>query len=326
MFHIDEVTPDLFQVTLSAPEALGHTWGEARNVYVFTGEAPALIDTGYPQTAAHLHAALKTLGIAPGEVQRIVLTALTADAAGAASTFPNARCWTALQPRPDALQRARSRYENAFEALLSLSDTPASWTAERAQYLLDFIFPPPPQDIQYLESGQPIRVGHWILDALDTPGLSFESAAYFSADRGWLFSGPAVNMTPRAIIDDPTAMLQSLGSLGAMSIKRVLPVRGSIDDHPDIFFRTLSLYVTNMRSNMKYVFEEAQSSLDLVQADFGYLPEDLLEIAARLMTYDAVFREFDDAGIVHVVGDGQAEGFPQYKMGAPVAGRTDSLT
>lgn len=326
MFYIHEVTPDLFQVTLSAPEALGHTWGETRNVYVFTGDAPALIDTGYAQTAEHLHAALKTLGIIPAQVQRIVLTALTADAAGAASTFPNARCWTALKPRPDALQGARARYEKAFEALLGLPDAPTAWTAERAQHLLNYIFAPPPQDIQYLESGQPIRVGHWILDALDTPGLAFESAAYFSADRGWLFSGPAVNMTPRATIDDPTAMLESLGSLGAMSIKRVLPVRGVIDDYPDIFFRTLSLYVTNMRSNMKYVFEEAQSSLDLVQADFGYLPEDLLEIAARLMTYDAVFREFDEAGVVHVVGDGETDGFPRYKMGAPGAGRTDSLT
>lgn len=325
MFHIHEVTPDLFQVTLSAPEELGFAWGEARNVYVFTGAAPALIDTGYAQTADHLHAALKTLNVQPEQVQRIVLTSLTADACGAASTFPNARCWTALQPQSDALAAARARYEKAFEALLGLPDAPKTWTHERAEYLLDYIFVAPPEDIQYLESGQPIRVGNWILDALDTPGLAYESAAYFSADRGWLFSGPAVNMTPRAIIDDPAAMLYSLGLLGSMSVKKVLPVRGQIDDYSDIFFRTLSLHVTNMRANMKYIFEDAQSSVDLVQADFGYLPEDLLEIAARLMTYDSVFREFDDAGVVHVVSDGPADGFPRYKMGAPGAGRTDSL-
>lgn len=326
MFHIHEVTPDLFQVTLSAPEALGYTWGEARNVYVFTGPAPALLDTGYAHTAEHLHAALRTLGVQPEQVQRIVLTSLTADAAGAASTFPNARCWTALQSTSDALKGARERYANAFDALLGLPDTPETWTQERAQYLLDYIFVAPPENIQYLESGQPIRVGNWVLDALDTPGLAYESAAYFSADRGWLFSGPAVNMTPRAIIDDPAAMLYSLSLLGSMSIKKVLPVRGGIDDHPDIFFRTLSLHVTNMRANMKYIFEEAQSSVDLVQADFGYLPEDLLEIAARLMTFDSVFREFDDAGVVTKVSDGPAEGFPRYKMGAPGAGRTGSLT
>src|SRR5690625_969655 len=324
MSQLHKVAPDLFQVTLSAPTSLGHTWGNARNVYVFTGEAPALIDSGYAQSADELHQALQSLNIAPADIRRIVLTSTTADAAGAASTFPNARLWTALKPEEHVHAHARARYQKIFQALLSLPDIPTTWTQDHEDQLLDTVFCPPPPNLQYLQSGQPIRLGNCILDALDTPGLAYPAAAYFAADRGWLFSGPAINMQPRAILDDPTHMLETLGTLGAMSIKQILPVRGDIDPNPDIFFRTLSLYVTNLRANMKYIFEDPESSIDLVQADFAYWPEDLMETAARLMTFDAVFREFDEAGVVHVVEDGPVEGFPRYKMGAPGAGRGDA--
>lgn len=324
MSQIHKVAPDLFQVTLSAPETLGYTWGAARNVYVFTGDAPALIDSGYAHSADQLHHALQALNIAPEDIRRIVLTSYTADAVGAAHTFPNARLWTALKPENAVLNHARAHYQKIFDALLSLPDIPSAWTAEYAQHILHTVFAAPTADIQYLESGQPIRLGRWILDALDTPGLAYPAAAYFAADRGWLFSGPAINMQPRAILDDPTHMLDTLVALGAMSIKKILPVRGDIDPHPDIFFRTLSLHVTNMRANMKYIFEDPQSSIDLVHADFGYWPDDLLETAARLMTYDSVFREFDAAGVVHIVEDGPVPGFPRYKMGAPGAGRGDA--
>lgn len=324
MTPIHKVAPDLFQVTLSAPSALGPTWSAARNVYVFTGDAPALIDSGYAHSTDELHAALQTLHIAPTDVRRIVLTSYTADAAGGVHAFPHARIWSALSPETDALRAAQERYQQVFSALQQLPNTPPEWAQTNTSALLKTVFPPPPSTIQYLESGQPIRLGSWILDALPAAGLAYPAAAYFAADKGWLFSGPAVNMKPRAILEDPTRMVETLNSLGAMSIKKVLPIRGEIEEHPDIFFRALSLYVTNMRANMKYIFEDPQSSIDLVHADFGYWPEDLFETAERLMMYDAVFREFDEAGVVHVVEEGPAEGFPRYNMGAPGAGRGDA--
>lgn len=324
MTPIHKVAPDLFQVTLSAPSALGPTWSAARNVYVFTGDAPALIDSGYAHNTDELHAALRTLELAPTDIRRIVLTSYTADAVGGAHTFPNARLWSALAPETAPLHAARQRYEQVFGALKQLPNTPPEWSHANTASLDDTVFATPPANIQYLESGQPIRLGSWILDALPTHGLAYPAAAYFAADKGWLFSGPAVNMRPRAILEDPTSMVETLNSLGAMSIKKVLPIRGDIEEHPDIFFRALSLYVTNMRANMKYIFEDPQSSIDLVHADFGYWPEDLFETAERLMMYDAVFREFDEAGVVHVVEDGPVEGFPRYNMGAPGAGRGDA--
>lgn len=324
MYQLHEVTPDLFQVTLSAPESFGYTWGEARNVYVFTGPSPALIDSGHAAQQDALHAALRQLEIAPDAVQRILLTSLTADAIGGVSSFPNARVWAANAYEAAEIDTARAYVQKIFDALRALPDAPKTWTDADAKQLLEQLFPTPTFPIQTLSDGQPIRVGQWILDALQTPGLHHPAAAYFAADRGWLFSGPAINMTPRAVPDDPGHLLETLGQVGSMSVKKVLPVRGTIDDFPDIFFRTLSLYISNMRANMKYIFEDPQSSIDLVASDFGYWPEDLYEVAARLMTYDAVFREFQDAGVVHIVEEGRVAGFPRFQMGAPGAGRGEA--
>lgn len=324
MYQLHEVTPDLFQVTLAAPEHLGYTWGDARNVYVFAGKHPALLDSGYAESQDALHAALRELDIAPEAVQRIALTSSTADAIGGISSFPNARVWMTHARDAQKIVRARAYVQKIFDALLSLPEAPDTWEKEHAETLLETMFPAALDDAQILEDGQPIRLGNWILDALHTPGLSHESAAYFAADRGWLFSGPAINMTPRPVPYDPGQILETMGAVGSMSVKKVLPVRGPIDDFPDIFFRTLSLHISNMRANMKYIFEHPQSSIDLVASDFGYWPEDLFEVAARLMTYDAVFREFEDAGVVHVVEEGLVKGFPRFQMGAPGAGRGDA--
>src|SRR5690625_1678771 len=148
MSQLHKVAPDLFQVTLSAPTSLGHTWGNARNVYVFTGEAPALIDSGYAQSADELHQALQILNIAPADIRRIVLTSRTADAAGPASTFPNARLWTALQPEDPVHAHARARYQKSYQALLSLPGIPTTGTQDPADQLLGTVFCPPPPSVQ----------------------------------------------------------------------------------------------------------------------------------------------------------------------------------
>lgn len=325
MFALQEVAPDLYWVALPTPEGLSQPWGVPRNVFVFTGASPALLDTGYAQTSDNLCAALAELGISPGEIQRIALTSLHADAAGAVHAFPNASVWTASAKSSDKPEdHDQTRHTQVLQALLRHPQKPESWTNDAVERFLALHFPARPSNVQHLQDGQPLRLGHYILDALQTEGVGYSSAAYFSADRGWLFPGPTATLTPRPVIDSPGEILDSLGKLGGMSVKRVFPVRGIIEEHPAVFFRALSLYATNLRSNMQYVFNTPQSSIDLAESDFGYLPDDLPRFAALVLEYDAVFREFAEAGVIREDSAGYGEGFPRYRMGTPIASRGPS--
>lgn len=317
MFELHEVAPNVHQIALPAPNGIPEPWGRPRNVYVVGGESPSLIDTGYAATADQLHAALGELGIAPEHIQRIALTSLTQDAIGAAHTFPYATCWTALQKEHGNFEPLRLRYQEILHALLAFEDKPKGWTAEYAESVTNQVFVASNTPVQYLESGLPLRLGNIVFDALETRGVAYGSCGYYAADRGWLFPGPSMALSPRSVMSDPGAMLDTLGELGGMSVKKILPVRGPVDDVPDIFFRTLSLYATNIRSNMQYVFEDPVSSIDLVLSDFGYLPDDLFDFANRLLIFDAIFREFAEAGVIHQKSEGQHPAFPRYSMGAP---------
>lgn len=325
MFALQEVAPDLFWVALPTPEGLSQPWGVPRNVFVFAGDSPALLDTGYAQTSANLCAALAELGIAPEDIQRIALTSLRADAAGAVHAFPNASVWTAGAAQSDTPDdHDHARHAQALRALLRHPNKPETWTDSAMERFLALSFPKPPDNVQYLKDGQPLRLGHYILDALQTEGVGYPSAAYFSADRGWLFPGPTATLTPRPVIDSPGEILESLGKLGGMSVKRVFPIRGIIEEHASVFFRALSLYATNLRSNMQYVFNTPQSSIDLAESDFGYLPDDLARFAALVLEYDAVFREFAEAGVIREDSEGYGDGFARFRMGTPLASRGPS--
>lgn len=321
MFALQEVAPDLFWVALPTPEGLSQPWGVPRNVFVFTGDSPALLDTGYAETTPNLLAALDALGLAPEAIRRIGLTSLHADAAGALAAFPHATVWTACDVETAPLAHEKQRYAQVFEALLLHPSKPDTWTRRAADHFLALAFPPAPSGVRRLQDGQPLRLGHYIFDALQTEGVGYPSAAYFSADRGWLFPGPTSTLTPRPVIDSPGAILDSLGKLGAMSVKKVFPIRGLVENHVNIFFRTLSLYATNLRSNMQYVFHAPQSSIDLAESDFGYLPDDLPRFAALVLEYDAVFREFAEAGVIREDQAGYGPHFPRYRMGTPLASR-----
>lgn len=325
MFALQEVAPDLYWVALPSPPGLSQPWGVPRNVFVFTGAAPALIDTGYAGTAPNLVAALDALDLDPADIQRVALTSRSADAAGALDLFPEAGVWTAAAADPAALDEERRRYAEAFEALLLHPEKPKTWTEEAAASFLAARFDDVTPRAQQIADGQPLKLGDYILDALQTGGAGPPSAAYFSADRGWLFPGPVAALTPRPIQSNPGDLLDAIERLGGMSVKRVFPVQGIVEEHPQIFFRALGLFSTNLRTNMQYVFTSgAQSSIDLAQADFGYLPDDLPRFAALVMEYDSVFREFAEAGVILDDGEGFGPNFRRYQMGTPLTSRGPS--
>lgn len=321
MFALQSLAPDLYVVALPAPPDVPLPWGAPRNVYVFTGDAPALLDTGHAATLPNLHAALHTLGIQPEDIVRIGLTSTAPDAVGALSGFPEATAWTAAAPRSDSWATERARYAAALDALLQHPNKPATWTRARADRFLAAYFVGEQPALRPVQDGQPLRLGNYILDALQLEGVGFPAAAYFAADRGWLFGGPTATLTPRPLQDDPDKLLASTSRLGSMSVKRVFPVRGLIEEHPHVFFRALSLFTTNMRSNMQHVLSRPLSSIALTEADLGYLPSDMVRFAASVLEYDAVFREFAEAGVIRRGDEGLSEAFPSYQMGTPVPRR-----
>lgn len=321
MFALQSLAPDLHVVALPAPPDVPLPWGAPRNVYVFTGDAPALLDTGHAATIPSLLEALRALDLLPEDIVRVGLTSLAPDAVGGLAAFEDATAWTAAALRHDCWATERARYDAVFDALLAHPHKPETWTRDRADRFLASYFTGATLDLRPVQDGQPLRLGNYVLDALQLEGVGMPAAGYFAADRGWLFAGPTATLTPRPLLDDPGELLASTGKLGAMSVKRVFPVRGLIEEHPPIFFRALSLFTTNMRSNMQHVLSRPLSSIALTEADLGYLPSDMVRFAASVLEYDAIFREFAAAGVIREAGEGLHPAFPLYQMGTPVARR-----
>lgn len=312
MFALQRLADDLVQVVLPPPPSLPKPWANPRNVYVLLGPSPALIDTGAREHAPALRAALQELAIAPEAIRRVGLTSRSTFAWGNLELFPNAVAWTAAPARDLAAERAR--WSEVYAALQVMDGAPLAWADVDVASFLDRLFEDEPSLVA-VEDGTALRLGTRVFDALRCDGTQEAAGAFYAADQSWLFAGPALNVLPRALPSDPGAWLETIGRLGQLSTRTVFPASGFVETSPSILFRTLSLYATNLRTNLQHVLDTWRSAVDLAEVDVGYLPDDLLRFGATVMSFDAAFGEFQRAGVVRTEDDSSVR-FPRFKMGA----------
>ena len=168
MYALQKLDDDLVWIALPPPPGLSAPWGAPRNVFVLTGDEPALVDTGYAGSWDSLRQALADLDLSPRQIRRIALTSVEPDALGNAGRFPEAGCWLAapaagtnepVANEPDAsvpgaidaeaggapgasaawpaelrsavtaAQRDRRSTRRILELLGSLDDRPPGWSA-----------------------------------------------------------------------------------------------------------------------------------------------------------------------------------------------------
>ena len=152
----------------------------------------AVIDTGTANAAPHLLAALQALGIAPGQVDYVILTHVHLDHAGGAgqlmARFPNARL--TVHPRGARHVKDPSRL---------LAATAAIYGAEQTRRIYGEVIPVAPQRVIETPEGATVRLAGRELRFLDTPGHARHHVAIRDSRTGHLFAGDTFGFSYREL-------------------------------------------------------------------------------------------------------------------------------
>lgn len=316
MYATERLQPGQWLITLPAHSPLSPPLGTSRNVYLLAEDTPTLVDTGFSAQREALVAALDELGFRPADIQRVALTSRDSAAAGNADLFENASLWAPAAPSAQSTQWL-AHLESVLQAMKGQESVPEAWQDCDVQTVIDALKPPQlPAHTLPLEEGMPLRLDRQVFDVLLTPGCGEGGAAFYAPAERVLYAGPCATWQSRPVVRAYSDFAESVGRVSRLSLEQLRPVHGPIEAHPEIFFRSLSLFVTNLRSNMQYVLSKPVSAFELAFSDFGYLPDDLLEFAGAVLEFDAILREFAAAGVVTREGQGP---LPRWAIGAPVS-------
>ncbi len=154
-------------------------------VYLLPGEPAALVEAGTSLAQERVLAALRGLGVAPGNVGWIFLTHIHLDHAGGAGGL--------LRDLPAAKAVVHGR---GARHLVDPSRLVASVNeAVRDRFPLYGSVAPIPEDrLHVAEDGEVFPVGAVHLQALDTPGHAPHHMCYFAEEGGLLFTGDAAGL------------------------------------------------------------------------------------------------------------------------------------
>ncbi|MBN2078619.1 MAG: MBL fold metallo-hydrolase [Spirochaetes bacterium] len=235
-----EIHPGIFMIRL--PLA-GKRPGPI-NAYFFTGETPALVDTGTRRTARILEKALGDIGYSFRDIRRIVITHGHVDHYGAARRIARAagsRVEVAAHeadrtPIERGLEVPRSRFLGYYRLmgvpfLFKLSLLPM-------RLLFSSLAENCPVD-RFISDGETVRLGDYNATVIATPGHTKGSVSLYLEREGILFPGDHIlgHITPNAFVmldeefDLPRRMSQvefynSLAIIEKLAPGMVFPAHG----------------------------------------------------------------------------------------------------
>jgi glyoxylase-like metal-dependent hydrolase (beta-lactamase superfamily II) len=162
-------------------------WERVTAGYLVDGPRPVLVETGSQSSVPTLLAALKDLGVGPGDLAGVVVTHIHLDHAGGAGdvarAFPNATVYV---------------HEKGARHLADPSRLVAS-AARVYGELLDSLYgrldPTPPERLRVLYDGDTVEIGPArALTAIDSPGHAKHHLGLHDTVTGILFVGDAVGV------------------------------------------------------------------------------------------------------------------------------------
>jgi glyoxylase-like metal-dependent hydrolase (beta-lactamase superfamily II) len=162
---------------------------DASHVVVDDGRA-AFVDTGTSHSVPRLLAALEALGVAPAQVDWVLITHVHLDHAGGAGALmrhlPNARC--VIHPRG-----ARHLVDPAKLIAGSI----AVYGEERYHALYGEIVPIPEERVHVAGDGERITLGRRTLELLHTPGHALHHYCIADLDHRRMFTGDTFGLSYR---------------------------------------------------------------------------------------------------------------------------------
>ena len=159
------------------------------------GKRAALIDTAVNSGVPHVMEALKSLGLAPDQVDYVILTHIHLDHAGGAGAL------MALLPEAKLLVHPRGARHMADPGKL-LAGTMAVYGAELTQQMYGKLIPVPPERIMETRHEQVIALNGRELLLVDSPGHARHHICIRDSRTGHVFSGDTFGMSYRELDRD----------------------------------------------------------------------------------------------------------------------------
>lgn len=213
-FRIEVVDPGVMRIAL--PD-------KASNVYLFLARRLGLVDAGGRTTTPDLVAALDAVGVAPDQIDLILLTHEHHDHVGGLDAFPNAL--VAAHPLAAAKLRHDDRDTTGLDA-------------------------PRAPDLE-LGHGSAIHLGGFSFRVLHTPGHSSGSICLYERSRRVIVTGDTAYARGTLSLVSASGSrgdhLDSLERLAALPARLLLPGHGHISEDPRV---DLEESVTAARSGL----------------------------------------------------------------------------
>lgn len=252
------------------------------------GDDLTLIEAGPSTTTEALLAGVRAAGFDPERIDKILLTHIHLDHAGAAGSLvrrlPRARVFVHPLGAPHLADPAK--------LLTSAGRIYGEWMDQ----LWGEVLPVPPERIAILEDGATVRAGGRTLRALDTPGHASHHLAFYDAERGSVFTGDVagVRLGGTRYIRPPTPPPELDLTLWQRSVTRLR----ALDPR--------RLYLTHFGG-----YDDADRHLDELLARlffWGGWVEARLQAGADPATLTAEMQRSGDAELAEAAGDGALAG------------------
>ena len=202
--------------------------------FLLTGDGPAaIVETGPTSCIENLMQGLSKNGVAPGDVEKVLLTHIHLDHSGAsgnlAELLPNATFYV---------------HEIGYPHLVDPSKLVKSSTriyGERMEELWGEIRPVPEDRLKKLEGGEEIEAAGGLVSAHYTPGHAYHHLAFHEPESGTLFAGDVagVRLPGQSYVKPPTpppevdveAWKGSIEAMRKLGLKVLCPTHfGSYED------------------------------------------------------------------------------------------------
>lgn len=233
---VEEVVPGVHRVRLPLPFALNHV-----NCYLLEDDDGwTVLDTGLhrPEIYAGWQAAFARLGIAPGDIRRIVVTHMHPDHIGLAGrlqqetgapVFMSPREWEVAE----AAWVHGERQDEALPAYLRRVGAPPEVGALVAsqQQKLRQMTQPTPVDVAFLNPGETLRMAGRRFEVIHAPGHADGQILFYAPSERLIFCGdqvlqhitPNIGLWPATQPNPLQRYMESLQSLMALEVTLALP-------------------------------------------------------------------------------------------------------
>lgn len=306
MYALYRHSAGLAQITLPTPEGIPLPFGFPYNVLVLHGDASAaLIGTGFAGARDALLAALHELGVDPRRVQRILLTSALPECVGNCGAFERA---TALARHATVEVEASSRSGDVARIARALVERPQNdaWQVEQVDRFVEAYGAGLAERIDAipLADGDRFVLGGVELEALHAEGVGAAGVCAYDAESRRLFGGDTVQLASPPRFTDADALVESLRRLVQLTPAEILSARGGVERSFAAVFRSLSLSINNLLTNMPFAISGPTSLAEICYRDLGYWPDDVVRFSGMLLRYERMLNELVRTGVAHREGEG----------------------